>query len=105
MKLKKREERIQQEIEIQNQVQNQVQQKVQEQMEELKVQMQQQLQQTLHHSEGPKTDINDLLGNNTNFEQDNTDVIDMEATNKLVEKSVKKGESIADKMNRMEAER
>ena len=103
--IEEEEERIQQELDLQTQVKNQVQQKVEEQMEELKVQMQQQLQQQLHVNTGPKTDINSLLGNNTNFEPEDVDAIDMDATGKLVEKSVRKGESIADKMNRMEAER
>ena len=99
--IQEEEDRIYQEIEIQKQVQ----QKVAEQMEELKMEMQQQLQQSLHKSEGPKTDINSLLENNVNFDEEPTEGIDMNAAEKLIEKSVKKGESIADKMNRMEAER
>lgn len=88
-----------------NEIQKQVQQKVAEQMEGLKTEMQKQLQQTLHRSEGPKTDINALLENNTNFGEEPEEAIDLQAAEKLIEKSVKKGESISDKMNRMEAER
>ena len=96
-------------------IHNQVEQKVQEQMEILREELQEQSfrmleqeqeqEQQFHNAESPKTDINSLLGNNMNFGPENSDAIDMEAADKIVEKSLKKNNSIAEKIKKMEDER
>lgn len=81
-----------------------VQQKVNEKLEDLKIEMQQQLQEQLNKKDDkPVTDINSLLNNSTLYEED--EELDFEMGNKLAEKSVKKDNSMEEKIKEMEKER